>query len=79
MTKFSTTCCVTLSNLLKIIVKSVGKASTFFISFFPGLPAPGPVLNKIKSVRVIVLLYSNTEWGNEAIYLFLVLYDFLKQ
>ena len=51
-----------ISHSQTIIVKSVGKASTFylFFSFLP--PPPGPMLSKtLMIVRVIVLLYPNIE------------------
>ena len=52
-----------------IIVKSVGKAATFFLfcSFFP--PTPGQILSKTSVfVSVIVLLYPNIVQGGQRIF-----------
>ena len=47
-----------------IIVISVGKAATLYLFFSLLSPAPGPMLSKtLMFVPIIVLLYSNIEYG----------------
>ena len=53
-----------------IIVKSVGKAVTFYLFFFPSSSPPGPLVSKtLMFVCVIVLLYIPTLNGGDGEYL----------
>ena len=57
-----------LSVIPIIIVISVGKAATLYLFFSLLSPAPGPMLSKtLMFVPIIVLLYSNIEYGGRGV------------